>query len=125
MIWNQIEDFNHLSWEGRAVCANCGSTKQPDDEFVFRPAFLDEVNGFPDICANCIREAADALGIGETGDLEVELDHTRQNIADLLEELGAARDALATVTRDNVRLQDVIEDLNAPVEELTAFDDED
>jgi len=116
MIWQTISDFDYLSYEGRAVCSICGSTCRKG-QMVFRPPQPDDVSGFWDICENCIREAADHLGLGEVGPLEKTAEDLRDVVATAHQELIGAHDALATITRENVRLQDVIEDLNLPLEE--------
>ena len=122
MIWTTLTDFDHLSWEGRAVCANCGSTKPKGDEFIYRPTTLDEVNGFPDICGNCIREAAADLGLIESNRVDYTEFVTRTDFVLVQEEAEHSREAMAHVVRDNVRLQDIIDDMNEIVD--TRFPDD-
>lgn len=116
-IWQVIPDFDHLTAYGKAVCSICGSTSKPGDP-VFRPPVPDDVDGYHDICADCIRQAAHFLGFADPAafdNLENAFNATREAYALQTEELASSREALATVVRDNVRLQDVIDDLNSPV----------
>lgn len=125
-IWNPIPDFNHLSYDGQANCAVCGSDKAKTDEFVFRPPTMDHVSGFFDICASCIGQGADDLGWLEPDRataIAAAADKAHAEAIALADQLAAARDALATVTRENVRLQEAIDDLNSPVE--VSFDEVD
>ena len=118
-VWLRPPDFDHLSWEGRAVCSNCGSTKRRTEEAIFRPQTLDYFSGHPDLCEGCIGEAAEMIGL--VADKSGALREVQQEVSSLLEELRMSRDALATVTRENVRLQEVIDDLNEPfMEDLDA-----
>lgn len=109
-IWNRIPDFDHLSWDGAAKCFNCGSTKRPTEEGVFRPQNFDDISGFPDICEGCMTEAAAELGLVASQDGA--LKEIQHELSELLEELRGSRDALATLTRENVRLQELIDDLS-------------
>lgn len=119
-VWLRIPDFNELSWNGRAVCFTCGSTKRDTEEAVFRPQAMDDFSGFPDLCEGCIVEAASQIGMVES-DVAVQAQEGNLRMRDALasvgEELTAARSALATVTRENVRLQDDIEEMILAVEE--------
>lgn len=128
-VWQHLPDFDHLTWESRSVCSNCGSAKRRTESGIFRPNTLDDFSGFPDLCEGCVVEAADMLGLvsaDNTGALQA----AQQEVCDLLEELRAARDALATVTRENVRLQEVIDDLSKDpdfddLDDYLAAEDED
>ena len=122
-IWQSppnVTDFNFQSWNGQAQCAVCGGPAR--NERIFRPPHADDYEGFFDICSNCIREAADELGLAETHIIEHQTEELQSTLGNLLEELRGSRDALATVTRENVRLQDVIDTMNEPVE--TRFPDD-
>ena len=129
MIFQTIPDFNFQSHQGRAVCAVCGTISKPG-QIVFRPPHADDFDGFFDICENCIREAADHLGLQEVAPLQEAQAADTAAIVKLHEELSSAREALATVTRENVRLQDTLEELAQPIEvsyeelaEAEEFDD--
>lgn len=128
-IWQVIPDFDHLTAYGKAVCPVCGSTSKTGDP-VFRPQAPDDIDGYHDICADCIRQAADFLGWKSPDSYvsmrEIASKEHEANI-EFGAELVAAREALATVVRDNVRLQDVIDDLNSPVFETLddVLEDED
>lgn len=124
-IWNRIDDFNHLSWGGGARCFNCGSTKRTTETSVFRPQQMDEIEGYPDLCEGCMTEGAAALGLTDTLALEEALLKAELGRVAMVLEVQSAHDALATLTRENVRLQDLIEDLNSPMEIPTEFEDDD
>lgn len=125
MIWQTIPDYDHLSYKAQYKCSVCGSGMRKADTVIFRPPTFDDIDGFPDVCESCIREAAQFLGIAETAGAEHANATLTKEVARISEELSASRDALATVTRENVRLQEVIEDLNAPIEEAYGLMDED
>lgn len=116
-IWMRPPDFDHLSYGGTAKCAVCGSTKRSTETAIFRPPNHDEFDGFFDICEGCIREAAQELGLAETAGAQRVIRKLEKEVSDLSVDLSGARDAQQTLSRENVRLQDVIEDLNAPVVE--------
>lgn len=122
-LWQVIPDFDHLTAYGQYVCTVSGAPN-PKGDVVFRPPHPDDVDGYHDVGADAIRQAADYLGWIAPEAYEALKEHAEReheaNIA-LGAELVEARDALATVTRENVRLQEVIEELNQPFE--LAFDD--
>ncbi len=114
-IWQRPNDFDHLSWDGTAKCFNCGSTKRKTEEAIFRPATFDDMSGFPDLCEGCVVEAAAVLGL--VVDNSVALKDAQHEFAEVLEVLRTTREALAAVTRENVRLQEVLDDFTMSVEE--------
>ena len=122
-IWMKVEDFNFQSWDGQSICAVCGSPKKKHHIHVFRPPHPDDVSGFFDICEDCMRQAADELGLGETTGLTRSVEVALKDLAKAQEEKVQLQEALATVTRMNVTLQDEIDELNAPME--VPFEDED
>lgn len=115
-IWMRPNDFDHLSYGGVAKCSVCGSTKRDHEDSVFRPPHPDDFSGFFDICEGCIREAAKTLGLAETAGAERVIEKLQREVSDLSADLSGARDAQAALARENVRLQDVMDDLNAPFE---------
>ena len=115
MIFQTIPEYDHLSFAGQYKCAVCGSGRRKD-EVIFRPPMPDDFDGFFDICSNCVREAADFLGIRETATIEAALDQSEEARVAAVLQAQEAREAMATVVRENVRLQDELEDLNAPQE---------
>ena len=117
MIWQTADSYDHLSHQGQYKCAVCGSGARAADSVIFRPPAPDDFDGFFDICESCIREAAQHLGIAETAGAEHANRSLTKEVAKVSADLSASRDALATVTRENVRLQDVLEELSAPIEE--------
>ncbi len=119
-VWQRIEDFNHLSLNGIPKCFNCGGIKRKSEEFVYRPQAMDDFSGFPDLCEGCIVEAAALIGMIES-DVAVQA-HNEQKaldlvVSELLDESAEQRAALSAVTRENVRLQDVIDDYQVAVSE--------
>jgi len=104
-IWQVISDFDHLT-SGNATCTVCGSIKADTYTAVFRPPqIIDEFTGFADICQSCMEQGANELGWIDPvvakaliGKQAVDAESIR-----LLEEkLKSSREALATVTRENV-----------------------
>lgn len=112
MIWNVLPTFDHLSWGGQYACAVCGSGDRPSVEKIFRPPVVDDFDGSFDVCEHCIREAARELGISETAGFEHANETLTKQVVKLQEELEQARDAQASLARENVRLQDIIEEHN-------------
>lgn len=117
MIWLTLTDYDHLSYQGRYVCAVCGSGKRDADTVIFRPPHFDDFDGAFDVCESCIREAAQHLGIAETAGFEHVNRKLEKEVARVSGDLAASRDALATVTRENVRLQDALEEFTAETPE--------
>jgi cell division septum initiation protein DivIVA len=121
-MWTLLHDFDHLTAFG-AQCVNCGSPKHADHDYVFRLQRMDEVDGFWDLCQNCIEEAAFLLGFTtpKASKAQVrEIKALEKEIERLKEAAAGARSALAEVTRENVRLQDEIEDHEKLCAEMTA-----
>ena len=54
-------DFDHNTAYG-ARCTSCGNIKLKLHQGVFRPTIMDDVDGFHDICQDCVSEAAHDLG---------------------------------------------------------------
>ena len=122
-IWLRADDFDELSWEGTYACAVCGSIKRPDEERIFRPPTHDDFSGSFDICEGCIREGAKELGLAETAGAQHVINKLTKEVSRISDELSSARDSQASLARENVRLQEVIDDLNAP-DELYGLDPE-
>lgn len=114
-IWMVIDDFDHLTKDG-ARCTVCGSIKQEHHIGVFRPPTIDDIDGFSDVCQACMEQAANVLGFTEPGllpalqsriaELESMLDHSEK-------QYEGARSAQMSLARENVVLQDIIEDLES------------
>jgi hypothetical protein len=116
-------DFNFQSWGGRSSCAVCGSPSR--GERVFRPPAADDFEGFFDICTGCMTEAADEMGMVAPGDVNLSEYVTIADFTQAQAELLMSRDACMTLTRENVRLQDVIESLEEPVDYVFSYDHKD
>ena len=125
MIWIETDDFDALSWDGRHVCAVCGSPKSHEHDRVFRPPVTDDVSGSFDICEDCIRQAARALGLAETEGAEHVIRKLEKEVARISDELTAARGAEESLTAANVRLAEQRDALVAELDELNAPEDED
>jgi len=121
------DDFNFQSWGGNSACSVCGGPSR--DERVFRPPSADDFEGFFDICTGCMTEAADELGMVVIGDVDLSQFVSIADFTTAQSELLMSRDAVMTLTRENVRLQDVIAALEEPVDYVTSYvedgDDED
>jgi hypothetical protein len=111
-VWQIIDDFDHLTAYG-ARCTNCGNIKQDHHVGVFRPQNMDEVDGFHDLCEDCVANAAFALGFTPEEDYL----RTVEELATLKEEhellrtkYEGARSAQMTLARENVALQDLLEE---------------
>lgn len=116
-VWIVIPDYDHLTAYGQYRCTVSGETCPPGD-VVFRPPMPDDIDGYHDVSANAIRQAAEYLGwvAPELYENLREINqHIQLDLARAVEQLQESRDALATVTRENVRLQDEIDALNEPV----------
>lgn len=130
-IWQVIPDYDHLTAYGQYVCSVSGSPS-PKGDPVFRPPHPDDVDGFHDVGADAIRQAADYLG-WISPDRYAVLEETANRLHDeavaLAKELAEAREVQATLVRENVRLQDIIEELNNPIfediDDLIAEEDSD
>lgn len=110
-IWIKLPDYDHLSYQGQYSCSVCGSSETPKP--IFRPPTFDEFDGFTDVCPNCIRDAAAELGMVEPKALRSAQEVAglfSAELSDLQEQLQQARDAQASLARENVRLQDLLDE---------------
>lgn len=124
MPWLHLDDFDYGSWDGKAACAVCGSIKRQSETRIFRPPVTDDVSGSFDICEGCIREGASQLGLAETAGADRVIRKLEKEVQRLSDDLSGMRDALATMTRENVRLQDTLDELYE-AEQLYGLEPED
>ncbi len=124
-----VDDFDQMTWEGVEQCTVCNTRKLPEHDGVFRHPMEVGTVGSPDICQRCVTEAAESIGWvdAEKSKAQAELlDATLASLAELQEKRLQDLDAIASLTRLNVNLQEQIDDLNAPDESfeemLTATD---
>ena len=114
-IWFILPDFDHLT-KGGARCTVCGGVKQPHHIGVFRPPTIDEIDGFSDICEDCMHQAANVLGYSEPNrraELEMRIEELESLVQVTEGKYEGARSAQMSLARENVVLQDIIEDLEA------------
>lgn len=121
-VWILIPDYDHLSYEGRYSCAVCGASETPKP--VFRPPVMIDMDGFFDICPDCIGQAAHQLGFvteAANGVLMDQIDQVTDQYGEALVDLASSREAQASLARENVRLQDQIEELEQAFEVPDGF----
>ena len=98
---------------------NCGNIKQKHHIGIFRMQTMDEVDGFWDLCQDCVEGAAFHLGFTDpevVPGLEHQLEEFKAMYFELEGKYEGARSAQMSLARENVLLQDEIEELTAPVE---------
>lgn len=118
MPFTQHDDFDHNTAYG-ARCTCCGNIKQSRHENVFRPTVMDDVDGFHDVCVDCIGQAASELGY-----IQPKVSkglHTR--ISNLQAQLNEAQtmyidsqETIRTLCRENTNLQNELQNLTKSFE---------
>jgi len=123
------DDFDSHSWDGVEKCSVCNVPKLPRHIGVFRHPIEDDFRGSPDICEDCIREAAGVVGLVSPEDhtaLQKAFAVQEQEITTLRTLLREARESQASLARENVRLQDELEgQLELDLEEYLEAEDAD
>ena len=111
MPFTKHDDFDHNTAYG-ARCTCCGNIKQRRHKSVFRPTVMDDVDGFHDICEDCVSQAADELGFTNPTFSKSQSTRIKNLQADLTEAQSMyieSQETIRNLCRENTTLQKELE----------------
>tara|TARA_R100000458_G_C8247127_1_gene224824 strand:- start:736 stop:1107 length:372 start_codon:yes stop_codon:yes gene_type:complete len=118
MPYTLHNDFDHNTAYG-ARCTACGNIKLKNHQGVFRPSVMDDVDGFHDICQECIAQAAHELGFIQprvAKSLKTRIANLNSDLSEAQSMYINSQETIRSLCRENSNLQDELQNLTKSFE---------